>query len=79
MRHNTAADSANYWVGVYASWNNPVFLCDINGDGSVTPLDVIRLINYINKNGIGPVSVPPAEPELPPPFVDVNDDGLATP
>ncbi|MFT7644108.1 MAG: hypothetical protein ACI9G1_005874 [Pirellulaceae bacterium] len=47
---------------------------DVNGDGSISPIDVLLLVNFINEHGVGA----PA-PENPPPFVDVNEDGVVTP
>ncbi len=60
---------------------NPVAIVpvDVNNDGQITPIDVMLLINYLNKHGSGP-----ARPELigtGEEFnnYDVNGDGLITP
>ena len=47
---------------------------DVNGDGIVSPIDALILINYINANGQGPI--PAGRPR--PPYLDVNGDGWAT-
>ena len=39
-------------------WQNPIQACDVNNDGSVTPEDVILLINGINANGEQALPVP---------------------
>jgi len=57
-------------------WQNRPAPCDVNGDGDVTALDVLIVINYINARGSDP-SLPPVSAS-PPPYYDVNDDGLCT-
>jgi hypothetical protein len=51
---------------------------DVDGDGVVTPLDPLILINYINTNGVGPVR-PLGEGEGAMPGLDVDGDGAVTP
>ncbi len=46
---------------------------DVSGDGAVSPLDALLVINHLNINGPGPV--PSTNP---PPFLDVNADGFVT-
>jgi hypothetical protein len=65
--------SANDGSGL---WQNAAEPCDVTGEGHVTPLDVLSVINYINANP-GHTSLP-AAPALPPPFYDVNGDDEAT-
>jgi hypothetical protein len=48
--------------------------CDVNGDGGVTALDVLTLVNQINASGTIPVTAGP----LSGPYLDVNEDGLLT-
>ena len=50
---------------------------DVDDDGSVTPLDALLVINYLNSFGIGPADTPP--PAGSPNFVDVNGDRFITP
>jgi VCBS repeat-containing protein len=56
-------------------WQNSNSALDVNGDGFVSPVDVLIIINYLNANGPGPVPVPTPTP---PPFRDVNGDDMVT-
>jgi hypothetical protein len=59
------------------SWQNPALAADVTGDGLVTPLDALVLINYINS---APVDMaPPSPPAEPPPFYDTDGNGYVTP
>ncbi len=51
---------------------------DVDGDGELTPLDPLLIINHINNKGIGPIEEP-AEGEGPVPDLDVDGDGQVTP
>ena len=53
-------------------FQNPDNPCDVSGDGSISGLDTLAVINFIVNNGSGR---PPAGFQ-PPPFVDVDGDGL---
>ncbi|MCY2986728.1 MAG: Ig-like domain-containing protein [Planctomycetota bacterium] len=56
---STAVGTVNVTVTAVASavpWQNPVNRFDANGDGQVTPLDVLSVINLINTFGSGPIS-----------------------
>jgi VCBS repeat-containing protein len=55
-------------------YQNPANNYDVSGDGAVSPIDPLILINYINANGQGPI--PAGRPT--PPYLDVNGDGSAT-
>ena len=46
---------------------------DTNGDGKVSPIDVLIIINWLN-DPTKPTTVPPAPANL-----DVNGDGIITP
>ncbi len=59
-----------------ASWVNPVNALDVNGDGIITPLDALAIINYLNLNGSGTL---PAAPTGAHSFFDANGDGNITP
>ncbi len=51
---------------------------DVDGDGVLTPLDPLVVINHINENGIGPIEEP-GEGEGTLPDLDVDGDGEVTP
>jgi hypothetical protein len=66
----------DYRVRIGSVWQNPEIREDVTGDGHISPLDALILINYINLNPLAP-NVPPA-PQSPPPFYDVNGDNMVT-
>lgn len=51
----------------------------MNGDGYLTPMDVLILINSINQDGNRELPVPTKAPNSPPPFYDVNGNNRLTP
>ncbi len=58
-------------------WRNPADPHDVDGDGYVTPKDVLILINFINGN---PRGLPLSEVfRASPHYYDVNGDGYCTP
>jgi hypothetical protein len=57
------------------SWQNPERATDVTGDGNVTPLDALTVINYINAHA-GDLQVPPFD--VPPPYYDVDGNGFVT-
>jgi hypothetical protein len=50
---------------------------DVNADGSVSPLDVLIIVNFLNFAGAS--SIPVAGLEPPPPYRDVNGDNFISP
>lgn len=66
-------------IGNRPSWRNSDDQYNVNKSApdGVTPLDVLILIQYINANP-GKTSLPDP-PTAPPPYYDVNGDGLVTP
>jgi hypothetical protein len=64
-------------VSFYSAFQNQENRLDVNADGSVSPLDVLEVINYINSHP-GQAQLPPNSPDNPP-FIDVDGDGFATP
>ncbi len=64
------------------SWHNPTLAVDVNGDGKVTPLDALLIINELNlpKVSNDQRQLPPISGTVsPPPFFDVEENGLVTP
>ncbi|MFP6671236.1 MAG: Ig-like domain-containing protein [Pirellulaceae bacterium] len=59
-------------------WHNSVNPYDVNGDGSVTPQDVLQIINTLNQDGSRLLTTDRPLP-LVSPFYDVNRDGFVTP
>jgi hypothetical protein len=60
-------------------WQNPVRSLDVNGDGFVTPCDLLIQINWLNDRGAGSLPEPDAQSHLDGRWVDVNGDGRLTP
>jgi hypothetical protein len=67
-----------YTLPSAAGWKNTALAEDVSGDGIVSPLDALLIINVLNGAGggleEGPLPSPPQAPLVPPPFVDVNGD-----
>jgi RHS repeat-associated protein len=65
------------------SWHNRSLPQDTNGNGIVTPIDVLLAINELNSRtilGDGSNALPKITDAVgPPPYYDVNNDGLLTP
>ncbi len=69
-------------VGVARSpFQNPVEPRDVNGDGQITPVDALILINQLNSFGPGPLGGNSARGGSGegPMWVDVNGDGIISP
>lgn len=64
--------------GSTVPWRNPENPMDVNGDGVLSPLDPLRVINHLNKFGIQRLENP-AEGEPAGDFLDVNGDGYVSP
>ena len=59
-----------------SAWTNPTDPFDTNNDGLINGVDVVLVINTINRHGGGNL----ASSGLPPrPFIDVNNDGYLNP
>ncbi|MBI2480584.1 MAG: hypothetical protein HYV60_18745 [Planctomycetia bacterium] len=54
-------------------WQNEENTADANADGSVSPLDALVIINYINERGAGTLPVPPPTNIVF--YYDTNGDG----
>jgi hypothetical protein len=57
------------------SWRNGINAADVDADGAVMPLDVLRIINAIRNEGVGSLATRSSQS---PYFLDVNGDGDLT-
>jgi uncharacterized delta-60 repeat protein len=57
-------------------WQNPTNPYDVNGDGTVAPLDALIVLNYLNANGPGALTGSPTGTKT---YYDVNGDGSIAP
>jgi hypothetical protein len=62
-----------------APWQNTMLPWDVDRSGSVTPLDVLTLIDAVNANPGGDLPMPRSGSSLGMPDVDVDGDGRVTP
>ncbi len=67
-----------FLVSADRPWHNPVNAYDVNGDGAVSPLDALSVINHIGDTLTYPSNLEGLELG-PPPFVDVDADGNSSP
>jgi hypothetical protein len=58
----------------YETWQNPVDRYDVNQDGHVSPLDVLRVIERLQREGPHALPINPDPVDAPSPFLDVNGD-----
>ncbi len=61
---------------IMQNWENPL---DVTGEGDVTALDVLTIINRINRHDIGHLPIPPTSADAPPPYYDVDGNDWVTP
>ncbi len=59
-------------------WHNPWTAVDVNGDGTVSPYDVLLVISDLNRDGSRLLPVPPGETTVPP-LLDVSRDDTVSP
>ena len=55
-------------------WHNLVDGLDVNDDTRVTSLDALVVLNFLNREGVGPLSSPRTGP-----FIDTNRDNVGSP
>ncbi len=55
-------------------WHNIMNPLDVDADNTVSPLDVLTIVNYLNQFGSGPVTA-----DKPPAFLDVDSDNSISP
>ncbi len=58
------------------TWTNPLNALDVNGDGLVTPIDALDIIDYLNSKGEGTL---PAAPTGVHDFLSTDGNGACTP
>lgn len=75
----TASGDLTFDAGLEQTWQNPANRLDVNGDGFVSPIDALQLINEINDNGSYELPIPYVAPDVPPPYLDVDGDGFIAP
>jgi hypothetical protein len=72
-----AGEVEDYQVAIVANpWQNPVNRFDVSGEGVVSPLDVLLVINWINDPENDLTQRLPAVKPADQPFVDVNGSGF---
>ncbi len=64
-------------ISFYSAFQNQSNSLDVNADQTISPLDVLSIVDYINSHP-GGSQLPLNSPDVPP-FVDVDGDGFATP
>ena len=72
------SDFATVTINLTASsYQNPLLRADVNGDGQVSAIDALRVINFLNRNLNGnATSVPVSDiGSAPPDYLDVNGNG----
>jgi hypothetical protein len=73
------SDSVTFSISVSGPvWQNPAHPCDVNGDGSVTPADVLPLIHDINAKGARDLTTGAPPTAAPPPFLDPTGDNYVS-
>jgi subtilisin-like proprotein convertase family protein len=73
---DVVSNTSSVNVKVYSAFQNQRWTLDVDADGSITPLDVLTVINDINVNGIRtlPTGVPDTAP-----YIDTNGNGQSDP
>jgi hypothetical protein len=62
---------------VAAPWEHTGMPLDVSGDGNVTALDALQVINALNASGARPLP-PPSAGSSPPPYLDASGDNNLT-
>jgi len=68
-----------YTFRVVPPWQCPIHKHDVSGDGRITSLDVLMVVNYLIANGSQSLPEPPVAPNEPPPYLDCSGEGNVTP
>lgn len=79
--NSTISNAFTIAVGNGSPYQNPIEPRDVNGDGQITPVDALILINRLNSFGPGPLDGTGARGGSGegPMWVDVNGDGVISP
>ena len=72
----TVAPDPNPWQN---PGPNPADPMDVDDNGNTAPLDVLTVINFINRNGAGPLPTPASPSSVEGLYVDINGDDNCTP
>ena len=78
LAQSGAATVTVYVADPATPWRNPVDPLDVVPDGIITPLDALRVIDFIDNDLSLPSTVPGLE-TAPPPFLDVNGNTVVDP
>lgn len=85
LYHRGSADSAGQTAELFVAtdnaWSNPYSAFDVDGNGLFEPIDVLYLINALNRARVSSIAViqPRTDSEAPERFLDVDNDRLITP
>lgn len=71
--------SAQATVSVHKRWHNSSLATDVTGDGHTSPIDALRIINILNRDGSHALPAVPTAGMTNWPLVDVNDDQFISP
>lgn len=74
---NLTLDNLSILPSNSAPWQNPVNNLDVNGDGTVHPIDALIVINWLNRNSGRSLGDRDANSNEP--YYDTNGDGVVTP
>ncbi|MBT4694706.1 MAG: matrixin family metalloprotease [Planctomycetaceae bacterium] len=75
--NDTVSETFDVLITPAFPWHNYDLPLDVNGDNAASPIDVLLIIQEINRNGS--YELPTPRSELVPPFYDVDRDGWITP
>ncbi|QEG38824.1 hypothetical protein UC8_07820 [Roseimaritima ulvae] len=75
------SQTAKLFVSTDNAWSNPFRVADVDGNGLVEPIDVLYLINALNRARVSSFAVvqPLTDSQAPERYLDVDNDRLITP
>ena len=77
--HVLRQDNAKIEIVTTRPYHNPLRALDIDDDGSISLLDVLVVINRINREGLGGLATPTSIDQTPFFYFDTNRDGFISP